>query len=183
MSTVRTFPEPQSPSPFFRMTSILGALLLFISACGDTEQAAPAADARADGPQASIVETAQVAGQFSALLQAVEAAGLTATLQNEGPFTVFAPTDGAFQRLPDGALDELLQDPEALADILLYHVVSGEYTQEELRELDSLETAQGGTLELDNTPQGLLVGGSNILTANVRARNGTIHVITDVLIP
>ena len=183
MSIVRTFHLPHARSPFFRVTSILGALLLFISACGDPEEAGPAAEARADGPQASIVETAQAAGQFSALLEAVEAAGLTATLQNEGPFTVFAPTDGAFARLPDGAMDDLLQDPEALSEILLYHVVSGEYTQEELRELDSLETVQGGTLELEDTRQGLFIGGSNILTANVRARNGIVHVITEVLIP
>jgi uncharacterized surface protein with fasciclin (FAS1) repeats len=183
MPNERGFQEPQARRPFLRVPPLLGALLLALPGCGDTQESAPAPEARAEGPQASIVETAQVAGQFSALLRAVEAAGLTATLQNDGPFTVFAPTDGAFARLPDGALDDLLQDPEALAEILLYHVVSGEYTQEELRDLDSLQTVQGGTLALVNTPQGLLIGGSNILTANVRARNGIIHVITEVLIP
>jgi transforming growth factor-beta-induced protein len=164
---------------------LLGGVLALAAACGEAEEG-PRADAPRSAPppaQNSIVEVAQAAGQFSALLQAVEAAGLTETLQEGGPFTVFAPTDGAFSNLPEGAMEELLDNPEALADILLYHVVSGEYTLAELRDLSRLETVQGEALEISSTRQGLLIGGASILTADVRAANGIIHVMTQVLLP
>ncbi len=161
--------------------ALASGLVLLLSACGDPD-AAPPADAE-PAQQNSIVDVARAAGQFSDLLRAVEAAGLTQTLEEEGPFTVFAPTDGAFAGLPDGVLEELMEDPDALADILLYHVVPGEYTEAELRELSSLETAQGGSLDLSVTREGLLIDGANILTANVGAANGIIHVITSVLTP
>jgi len=160
------------------------ALVALTSACGDSD-ARPPDSARAPdaAPANSIVAVAQVAGQFSALLRAVEAAGLTATLENEGPFTVFAPTDGAFANLPEGALEGLLEDPEALGQVLLYHVVPGTLTVADLREASSLETAQGESLAIATTPQGVTVNGTYLLTADVRAANGIIHVITSVLLP
>jgi uncharacterized surface protein with fasciclin (FAS1) repeats len=164
---------------------LLGSLAVLASGCGgddETPRATPPAAAAAT-PQASIVEVAQVAGQFSALLRAVEAAGLTETLQDGGPFTVFAPTDGAFSNLPDGAMEALLEDPETLAGILLHHVVPGVHTLAELRTMTELETAGGGTLQVTSTPQGLLIGGASILTADVRASNGIVHVLTQVLVP
>ena len=165
--------------------AVAGSLLILVSGCGgDGENArGSAVPATMTTPQASIVETAQAAGQFSALLRAVEAAGLTETLREDGPFTVFAPTDGAFANLPDGALEALLDDPETLARILLHHVVPGVLTLAELRNMTVLETAGGGTLEVGSTPQGLLIGGANILTADVRASNGIVHVLTQVLLP
>jgi len=164
---------------------LLGGVLVLAAACGEAEEGPPADAPRSAAPptQNSIVEVARAAGQFSALLQAVETAGLTETLQEGGPFTVFAPTDGAFANLPEGAMDGLLDDPEALADVLLYHVVPGEYTLAELRDLSSLETVQGEALEITSTRQGLLIGGASILTADVRAANGVIHVMTQVLLP
>jgi uncharacterized surface protein with fasciclin (FAS1) repeats len=182
--SVRPF---HSPSPSMTRRGVTAGVALFaglallLSGCGDPEAAPPADTERSQ--ENSIVAVAQAAGQFSDLLRAVEAAGLTQTLEQDGPFTVFAPTDGAFAGLPDGALEELAQDPDALAEILLYHVVPGEYTEAELRELTSLETAQGGTLEISVTREGVTIDGANILTANVPAANGIIHVITTVLMP
>jgi len=176
-------PRPSRRRPF--ALALLGSLVVLASACGGEEDAPRPAPSPAAGtaPQASIVEVARVAGQFSALLRAVEAAGLTETLHEGGPFTVFAPTDGAFSNLPDGALEALLDDPETLAGILLHHVVPGVYTLAELRTMTELETAGGGTLQVSSTPQGLLVGGASILTADVRASNGIVHVLTEVLLP
>jgi uncharacterized surface protein with fasciclin (FAS1) repeats len=182
---------PDAPPPHRRPFSsavalvFVGSLLLVLPSCGGDDapppaSAAPSAEA---APQASIVEIARVAGQFSALLRAVEAAGLTETLREDGPFTVFAPTDGAFSNLPDGAMESLLDDPEALAGILLHHVVPGVHTLDELGTMTVLETAGGGTLEVTNTPRGLLIGGASILTADVRASNGIVHVLTQVLLP
>jgi uncharacterized surface protein with fasciclin (FAS1) repeats len=164
---------------------LLGGVLVLSAACGETEEGPPREAPRTAAPPAqnSIVEVAQAAGQFSALLQAVEVAGLTETLQEGGPFTVFAPTDGAFANLPEGALEGLLDDPEALADVLLYHVVPGEYTLAELRDVSSLETVQGEALEITSDRMGLLIDGASILTADVRAANGVIHVMTRVLLP
>jgi len=163
------------------MVFVLGGSLI-LAGCGDAPEGEEP-PARSQAPSSSIVEVAQVAGQFSTLLRAAEAAGLAQTLHEDGPFTVFAPTDGAFAGLPEGLLDELMDDPDALAEILLYHVVSGEYRLEELRGMSELETLQGGVLSLEDGPQGLRIDGSNTLTTNVGARNGLIHVITEVLTP
>jgi len=172
-------PRPSRRRPLTLV--LLGSLVFFAAACGgDDEVPAPAAAAV---PQASIVEVARVAGQFSALLRAVEAAGLTETLQDEGPFTVFAPTDGAFANLPDGAIESLLEDPETLTSILLHHVVPGVHTLDDLSTVTELATAGGGTLAVTSTSQGLLIGGASILTADVRASNGIVHVLTQVLLP
>lgn len=181
-----THPTPHA-GPTHRLSRIRRAVVLaglaaFAVACGDSPEPRPS-DERPDRPAASIVEVAQVAGQFSALLRAAEAAGLAETLAQDGPFTVFAPTDGAFANLPEGLMDELLEDPEALANILLYHVVPGTYTVADLREESELESAQGQTLRLETTREGLTINGTYMLTSDVRASNGIIHVITRVLVP
>jgi len=165
-----------------RTTVVLAGLAAFAVACGDAPEPRPSDD-RPDRPAASIVEVAQVAGQFSALLRAAETAGLASTLAEDGPFTVFAPTDGAFAALPAGLMDDLMEDPDALADILLYHVVPGTYTVADLREETELETAQGETLRFESTREGLTINGVYMLTSDVRASNGIIHVITSVLVP
>jgi transforming growth factor-beta-induced protein len=161
-----------------------GALALFMvgaTGCGDASEAAP--DRTAQRSLGNIVEVAQAAGQFSILIRAAQAAGLAETLANDGPFTVFAPTDGAFRALPEGTVDALLADPEALAPILLYHVVPGTLKVADLRGVSELETLQGETLSVAQTPQGITINGTYMLTSDVAASNGMVHVITAVLVP
>ncbi|MCB9513585.1 MAG: fasciclin domain-containing protein [Candidatus Latescibacteria bacterium] len=130
---------------------------------------------------ASILETAQAAG-FSTLATAVEAAGLTDVLAGEGPFTVFAPTDEAFAKLPEGALDKLLADPEALREVLLYHVVPGKVTAAQVVKLKSAETASGKSLAI-SAKDGVTVAGAKVTATDVMASNGVIHVIDSVMLP
>lgn len=131
-----------------------------------------------------IVETAIDAGSFTTLVAAVEAAGLVDTLQGEGPYTVFAPTDEAFAALPDGLLDELLANPDQLADILLYHVVPGEVMAADVGGLSSATTAQGSDLEISTSYSGgVMIDGANVVTADISASNGVIHVIDAVITP
>jgi uncharacterized surface protein with fasciclin (FAS1) repeats len=181
-------PEPSTAPARTRSVAtpalcVLG--LLALGACGNGGEAGPAPtrDAAAAAPRNSIVAVARVAGQFSTLLAAVNAAGLTETLEEGGPFTVFAPTDGAFANLPEGTVEALLEDPEALAAILLYHVVPGELTVADLRDRTELETAQGSKLQIRTTAQGITINDTYLLTSDVRAANGIIHVITSVLVP
>lgn len=161
-----------------------GAMLLLAAGCGEAPES-PRADAapRAEREAPNIVEVAQVAGQFSTLLRAAQAAGLATTLAEEGPFTVFAPTDGAFADLPEGTVEALLADPDALRGILLYHVVAGTHTLADLREVSELESVEGSVLRFENTDRGLTVNGTFLLTADVRASNGIVHVITSVVTP
>ena len=131
----------------------------------------------------TIVEVAVGAG-FNTLVAAVEAAGLVETLQSEGPFTVFAPTDEAFAALPEGVLDGLLADPAALAEVLTYHVVSGKVLAADVVGLETATTVQGEDIAIavvDGTV--VLNGSSNVVTTDVMASNGVIHVIDAVILP
>ncbi|MCA0997354.1 fasciclin domain-containing protein [Alloyangia pacifica] len=132
----------------------------------------------------NIVETAQEAGDFSTLLAAAEAAGLVDTLTGEGPFTVFAPTDEAFDALPDGTVDELLmeENKDKLTDILTYHVVPGKVMSTDLEDGMMAETVQGESLEI-MTSDGVTVDGVSVTNADIEASNGVIHVIDGVLMP
>lgn len=179
---------PSWPEPAGRRrapSGIPGGLLLLVAACGGSGDAAPNATERAAPPRPvpNIVEMAVAAGQFSTLLAAVEAAGLTGTLQGEGPFTVFAPTDGAFSALPPGTVEALLQDTEALKGVLLHHVVPGRLTVRDLRERTTLETVDGRLLQVAVTERGVTINGAYMLTSDVGASNGIIHVMTSVLVP
>ena len=129
-----------------------------------------------------IVDTAVSAGSFSTLVTAVQAAGLVDTLKGEGPFTVFAPTDEAFAKLPAGTVESLLADKEKLTAILTYHVVAGEKTAADVVAAKSLQSVQGTALEID-TLQGVKVGGANVVSTDIQTSNGIIHVIDTVLIP
>ena len=132
----------------------------------------------------TIVDVAAAAGSFSTLLAAAEAAGLVDTLMGEGPFTVFAPTDEAFAALPEGTVEGLLEDPAALAEILLYHVVSGEVLAETVVTLDSATTLQGSDVSIEVVDGGVVLNGSvNVVTTDVAADNGVIHIIDAVLLP
>ena len=143
---------------------------------------APSASAAAMAKD--IVETATEAGSFKTLLTAVKAAGLVETLQGKGPFTVFAPTDAAFAALPAGTLDGLLKDPAALKKILLYHVVSGAVTADKVVGLTSATSVEGSPIAIavkDGTVY--LNDSAKVVTPDVMASNGVIHVIDKVLLP
>ncbi len=129
-----------------------------------------------------IVETAVSAGQFVTLARALEAADLVETLKGKGPFTVFAPTDAAFAKVPPADLDALLADKERLTAVLTYHVVAGEVSAEDAMKIDSARTVQGGTLSIDHS-DGVRVDGAKVIQADVAASNGVIHVIDTVIFP
>jgi len=130
-----------------------------------------------------IVDTAIAAGSFETLVAAVQAAGLEDTLRGEGPFTVFAPTDDAFAALPEGTVEALLEDPDALAEILLYHVVAGEVLAEDVVTLDAATTVQGSDVDITVIEGGVMVNDANVVIPDVLASNGVIHVIDAVLLP
>lgn len=144
-----------------------------------------AGTAAADGHKPAgktIVDVAQEAGSFDTLITALNAAGLTATLAGDGPFTVFAPTDAAFAALPEGTLDGLLADKAALTKVLTYHVVAGRVTSAEVAAMSPLTSLEGSTLAIA-TEGGVTVEGAGIVSVDVAASNGVIHVIDTVLIP
>ena len=132
-----------------------------------------------------IVDTAVGAGSFKTLVAAVKAAGLVDTLKGEGPFTVFAPTDDAFAKLPKGTVESLLkpENKKKLTTILTYHVVSGKVKAKKAAKLDSAKTAQGDKLTIKPYGEILRINRSKVVKADVKASNGIIHVIDSVLIP
>jgi len=134
--------------------------------------------------QFDIVDTALSAGNFSTLAAALGAAGLIETLKNEGPFTVFAPTDQAFAKIPPQALSNLLQpeNKEKLAAILTYHVVPGRVTAHDVANLNSATTLQGQTLTISKQ-DGVKINDAKVIAPDVEATNGIIHVIDTVLMP
>ncbi|MBP1910203.1 fasciclin domain-containing protein [Methanolobus bombayensis] len=131
----------------------------------------------------NIVETAVAAGSFDTLVTAVQAAGLAETLSGEGPFTVFAPTDEAFAALPEGTLDELLEDEEALTSVLTYHVVAGKAMSGDLSDMMVLETLQGEEVTIYITDGNVMVNDANVVQADIETSNGVIHVIDKVILP
>jgi len=130
----------------------------------------------------NLVETAIGAGSFNTLVTAVKAAGLVGTLTSPGPFTVFAPTDEAFGKLPKGTVEALLKDIPKLKSILTYHVVAGKVMAADVVKLRSAKTVQGTALSVDAS-KGVKIGGANVLTTDIETSNGVIHVIDTVLIP
>lgn len=128
-----------------------------------------------------IVETAASAGQFSTLAAALEKAGLTETLKGQGPFTVFAPTDEAFAKVPKAQLDALLADREKLAAVLTYHVVPGSVMAKDVKP-GKVRTVQGSELTVSTT-DGVKVDAANVVKTDILADNGVIHVIDSVVLP
>ena len=131
----------------------------------------------------NIVETAVANGNFNTLATALTEAGLVDALQKEGPFTVFAPTDEAFAKLPKGTLESLLKDKEALKKILLYHVVSGKVMATDVVKLKSAKTLDGENVKIKVIDGNVMINNSKVTAADVEASNGVIHVIDTVLIP
>jgi uncharacterized surface protein with fasciclin (FAS1) repeats len=138
----------------------------------------------AGGHSMDIVDTAVGAGTFNTLVAAVQAAGLEETLRGEGPFTVFAPTDEAFAALPEGTVETLLMEEnlDQLVAILTYHVVPGAVMSGDLSDGMMATTVQGGEIEIGTT-DGVTVNGANVVTADIEASNGVIHVIDAVILP
>jgi uncharacterized surface protein with fasciclin (FAS1) repeats len=193
----RAIPPNQKEKTNMKKMSIAvtAGLLAVLAACGDDESSstteavtteAPSTEApstEAPAEVGDIVAVASGAGSFSTLVAAVQAAGLVETLQGEGPFTVFAPTDDAFAALPAGVLDKLLlpENQDVLVKILTYHVVAGKVMAVDVTAGD-VATVEGQTIALA-TDGGVTVNGANVVTADVEASNGVIHVIDAVILP
>ena len=133
--------------------------------------------------EADIVDTAVAAGSFNTLAAALEAADLIDALKGDGPFTVFAPTDEAFAKLPEGTVEALLQDKERLTEILTYHVVAGKVPASDVVNLDSAETLNGMSVSIHVMDGTVMVNDATVIQADVMASNGVIHVIDTVIIP
>jgi uncharacterized surface protein with fasciclin (FAS1) repeats len=129
-----------------------------------------------------IVDTAIGAGQFNTLVKAVKEAGLVETLKGKGPFTVFAPTDAAFAKLPPEALDGLLKDKEKLKAVLTYHVVAGKVMAKDVKTGDA-KSVQGSAIALKAEGGKVMVNDANVTSADIAASNGVIHVIDTVILP
>jgi uncharacterized surface protein with fasciclin (FAS1) repeats len=134
-------------------------------------------------PDQSIAGIVATSEGFSTLLAAVEAADLVETLDTGGPFTVFAPTDDAFAKLPEGTVEGLLEDTEALTDVLLYHVVEGEVPAEDVVNLESATTLQGSDVAIIVDNGVFLNEDVQVIATNVFATNGVVHVVDSVLLP
>ena len=163
------------------------ALAIVVAACSTAASPSPSPATPAPSPSPAlgdIVATADGAGTFKTLLAAAEAAGLVETLQGEGPFTVFAPTDEAFAALPAGTLDSLLADPEALKKILLYHVVSGSVKAADVVNLTSAPSVEGSPIAIAVKDGMVYLNDTvKVVTTDIAASNGVIHVIDAVLLP
>lgn len=130
-----------------------------------------------------IVQTAISAGDFTTLVTALSEADLVSALEAEGPYTVFAPTDEAFKKLPKDVLSNLLNDKEALKNVLLYHVVSGDITSKQIVKLNEAMTLNGSDIKIKVDDGKVMVNDSQVVGADVMASNGIIHVIDTVLLP
>lgn len=153
----------------------------------DTPTATPvqtAAFQTTAAPAKTIVSAAVADGRFTTLLAAVQAAKLDGALSGPGPFTVFAPTDDAFKKLPNGTVASLLKDPEGqLKQILLYHVVSGQYMASDVVKVTTVKTLQGGNLTINVTKDAVYVNNAKVVVTDIKTDNGVIHVIDAVLLP
>ncbi len=135
---------------------------------------------------ADIVDTAVAAGSFKTLVTAVQAAGLVETLKGDGPFTVFAPTDEAFAKLPAGTVEDLLkpENKEKLVAVLTYHVVPGKVMAADIAGKETMaKTAQGSEAKIVANESGVMIDGAKVVTADISADNGVIHVIDNVILP
>ena len=190
---------------FLKLPALLLTGALVLAACGDdggddnadettetTEAMSETTEAMSDtteaAAEADIVATAEAAGDFTTLVAAVEAAGLVETLQGDGPFTVFAPTDAAFEAALtelDLTAEELLADTEMLTSVLTYHVVEGEYPAADVVGLDgqSVDTVNGAAVDISVDGETVMVNEATVTMPDVMASNGVIHVIDQVLLP
>lgn len=169
----------------YGLVAVASALPAILLNAGEGEKAC----SKAAGTQVAllasqdVVDTAVAAGSFTTLAKALDAAGLIETLKGKGPFTVFAPTDEAFAKLPEGALEELLGDKEKLAAVLTYHVVPGKVKAADVVKLQSAKTVQGSQVRIDAQGGKVKVDGANVIKTDIDCSNGVIHVIDAVILP
>ena len=156
------------------------ATVLAVSAVGATSSMAAQA---APAQQADIVDTAVAAGNFDTLAALLKQAGLVKTLKGKGPYTVFAPTDKAFSKVPKATLDTLAKDKAKLRSVLLYHVAKGKLTASKVVKRTSIKTLNGQRVRVRVRDGKVFVAGARVTTPDVAASNGVIHVINKVLIP
>jgi transforming growth factor-beta-induced protein len=176
-----------------RLAALVAVLALVAAACASDDDAAEETTTTTTAAETTttteamdlgtIVDVATEAGDFTTLLAAVEAAGLVETLQGDGPFTVFAPTDAAFAALPEGTVEALLEDIPTLTDILLYHVVAGEVYAADVVGLDAATTVQGSDIAITVNGDSVMVNDANVVATDIEASNGVIHVIDAVILP
>ena len=145
----------------------------FAASAGSMDKSAPK----------DIVDTAVAAGSFNTLAAALTEAGLVETLKGPGPFTVFAPTDAAFAKLPAGTVEALLKDKAKLTSILTYHVVSGKVAAKDVVTMDSAKTVNGQSVTIKVMGETVNIDGATVTKADIEASNGVIHVIDTVLMP
>jgi uncharacterized surface protein with fasciclin (FAS1) repeats len=159
-----------------KFVALAAVAVLSLSAIAPVVSATPAA-------KPNIVQTAVAAGQFKTLTKLVKQAGLAGTLQTKGPFTVFAPSDAAFAKVPKSTLAALAKDKAKLRAVLLYHVAKGKLPAAKVVKLRSAKTLNGQSLKVRVSGGTVTVGGARVTTADIGASNGVIHVINKVLIP
>jgi uncharacterized surface protein with fasciclin (FAS1) repeats len=139
--------------------------------------------ALAEAPNADIVDTAVGAGSFKTLAKALTEAGLVDTLKGKGPFTVFAPTDEAFAKLPKGTVEALLKDKKKLTAVLTYHVVAGKVMAADAAKLTSAKTVNGQSIKISAKSGGVMINNAKVIKADIETTNGVIHVIDTVMLP
>jgi uncharacterized surface protein with fasciclin (FAS1) repeats len=153
---------------------------------GTADKTYGATKAKAEGKmdhKHDIIETAISTDGFGTLVTAIKVAGLVETLKGDGPFTVFAPTDDAFAALPEGAVEDLLNDKEKLTSVLTYHVVAGKHTASDVIGKDQIETVQGQKASVSTVDGKAMIDGARIVTTDIICSNGIIHVIDAVILP
>lgn len=181
----------KSKTKLTAMAALVAVTTLPALACGQNTTPAPAqtstaaAPAPTRAPAKNIAEVAMEAGNFNTLVAALKAADLVETLQGPGPFTVFAPTDAAFAKLPAGTVEALLADKARLSSILTYHVVPGKVMANQIVEMNGAQpaTVNGKMVDVVVRDGKVYVNGAQVTTADVPASNGVIHVIDTVLLP
>jgi uncharacterized surface protein with fasciclin (FAS1) repeats len=164
------------------MTSLISIIALAANSVTFAYQYDEIAAYADEKEQTDIVDTAVAAGSFNTLVVALKSAGLVDTLKGDGPFTVFAPTDEAFAKIPAEDLNALLSDKEALTKILTYHVISGKVMSPDVVNLNSATSVQGQPIAI-STEKGVMVDNAKVIKTDIVASNGVIHVIDTVIIP
>lgn len=174
---------PASSSPWL----VVLLFLLGLAACADPEQPQESEPASGAAPQApgTVAEVLADDDRLTTFVTALDSAGLTQSLREEGPFTVFAPTDSAFAALPDGTVDDLLlpEYRDRLITILTYHVVEGAHATDDLRKASSLPTIEGGDLSIRTEGETVRVGEATVIAPDRAAGDGVVHIIDAVLLP
>lgn len=160
--------------------SLLSGTLVEATACpGSSKAASPKAEAETK----DVVDTAISAGKFNSLAKALGAAGLVEVLKGKGPYTVFAPDDDAFAKLPADSLNSLLADKDKLAKVLKLHVVDGNVTAKKVAKVSTVKSIEGESLAVKKTDGKIAIGDANVIAADIKCSNGVIHVIDKVLLP